>query len=55
MTSGQVSGERGEAHRWDKQRPTQPTITAHPSDAPTPPKPDAFPIHRPDSTFTIAW
>ncbi|WP_198351851.1 hypothetical protein [Streptomyces typhae] len=42
-------------HRWNKQRPTQPAITAHPADTPTEKLPEGTRIHKPDTTLTVAW
>lgn len=45
----------GLLHQWNKQRPTQPTITAHPQGTSIPTAPGTLRIDRPDTTLTISW
>jgi protein-L-isoaspartate(D-aspartate) O-methyltransferase len=42
-------------HRWSKERPTQPSITAHPASTPAETLPNGTRIHKPDTTLTITW
>ncbi len=42
-------------HQWDRQRPRQPTITAHRTDSPTDPSSTGARIGRPHMVITIAW
>jgi protein-L-isoaspartate(D-aspartate) O-methyltransferase len=42
-------------HRWNRQRPTQPVITAYPADTPDDQLPPGTHIDRPNTRLTIAW
>ncbi len=42
-------------HRWNTERPTQPTITAYSADTPAEKLPDGTRITKPDTTLTIRW
>ncbi|MBA2310626.1 MAG: methyltransferase, FxLD system, partial [Pseudonocardiales bacterium] len=42
-------------HRWHRERPTQPTITAHPAETPHDQAASPAHIERPHTDLTIAW
>jgi protein-L-isoaspartate(D-aspartate) O-methyltransferase len=42
-------------HRWDRERPGQPTITARPAGPPHDQTPSAAPIDRPHTQLAITW
>lgn len=42
-------------HRWNKERPTQPAITAHPAGTAAEKLPDGIRIYKPDTTLTLTW
>ncbi|MGH3911788.1 MAG: methyltransferase, FxLD system [Pseudonocardiaceae bacterium] len=42
-------------HQWNRERPTQPTITAQPAHTPDDQRPHGYHIDRPETRLTIAW